>query len=373
MKKFYLFFLLLCVQFSSAQFTENDIKFWVGSGSKKAYFIADFNDDNNPTSYAWGYRFDSSNLTMEDLINAVAAAEPKIEAEIPSGFLYSLNYNHHIPSLDDYWSTWSGLSAENMTPNNGINNDPLIDGKWYGASFGYGFTPTTPPMSHPSPPVAAYSSAWYTSNQIINWIGTGNRKSLVVIDFGTNNANGNADSFVFGIKYNGSLTAEQALQLIQSQTSYFSFTKNTNQISTLSLNNFSGNTGSNTWKLYKGKDLSSWRGQTDLSQIQLSNNDWLGLSFGQRRPFTPTEASNAALGVSSFNKQDFKIYPNPASDFIQIETVESIKEINLYSVTGQKVMTSQAKRINIQALKTGVYLIEIKTDKSTVTHKIIKQ
>ncbi|MDH6253011.1 hypothetical protein M2347_002738 [Chryseobacterium sp. H1D6B] len=267
MKKFYLFFLLLCLQFSFAQFTENDIKFWVGSGSKKAYFIADFNDDNTPTSYAWGYRFDSSNLTMEDLINAVAAAEPKIEAEIPSGFLYSLNYNHHIPSLDDYWSTWSGQSAENMIPNNGINNDPLVDGKWYGASFGYGFTPTTPPMSHPSPPVAAYGSAWYTSNQIINWIGTGNSKSLVVIDFGTNNANGNADSFVFGIKYNGSLTAEQALQLIQSQTSYFNFTKNNNQITAVSLNNFSGNTGSDTWKLYKGKDLSSWRGQTNLSQI----------------------------------------------------------------------------------------------------------
>ena len=35
MRKIYLFFLLLCMQVLSAQFTENDIKFWVGTGSKK--------------------------------------------------------------------------------------------------------------------------------------------------------------------------------------------------------------------------------------------------------------------------------------------------------------------------------------------------
>lgn len=374
MKKIYLFFLLLCLQLFSAQFTENDIKFWVGTGSKKAYFIADFNDDDNPTSYAWGYRFDSDDLTMEDLINAVAAAEPKIEAEVPSGFLYSFNYNHHIPSLEDYWSTWSGPSAEDMELNNGVNNDPLINGKWYGISFGYGFTDTTPPLSHPSTPVAAYSSASYNPVQISNWIGTGSNSSLVVIDFGTNSSAGDAHSFVFGIRYNGNLTAEQALQLIQAQAPYFNFTAGNSQVSSLALNNFTGNTsGNHTWKLFKGKDLSSWRGQSSLSQIQLSNNDWLGLSFGQRLPFTPREASNLILGVSDIHKKEFRIYPNPASDFIQIETAEDLKEVNIYAVSGQKVVSASTAKINIQSLKTGIYIVEIKTSKNTTIHKIIKK
>ncbi|MFN1217747.1 T9SS type A sorting domain-containing protein [Chryseobacterium kwangjuense] len=374
MKKIYLFFLLLCLQLFSAQFTENDIKFWVGTGSKKAFLIADFNDSDHPTSYAWGYRYDADNLTMEDLINAIDAAEPKMEAEVPSGFLYSLNYNHHMPSVDDYWSTWSGPTAENMQLNNGVNNDPLVDDKWYGISYGYGFTPTTPALSHPSVPVAAYHSGWYSPSQITNWIGTGSNTSLVVIDFGTNNSAGEAHSFVFGIKYNGNLTAEQALQLIHAQASYFNFTSNNNQISTLSLNNFTGTaSGSTTWKLFKGKDLSSWRGQTDLSQIQLSNNDWLGLGFGQRIPFTPKEASNTTLGVSDISKKEFRIYPNPASDFIQIETLENLKEVNIYSMTGQKMLTSSTARINIQSLKAGVYMVEIKTVKNTSVHKIIKK
>ncbi|MFZ4927617.1 T9SS type A sorting domain-containing protein [Chryseobacterium sp. Mn2064] len=368
MKKIYFFFLLLIMQCLSAQFTENDIKFWVGTGSKKAYFIADFNDNNTPTSYAWGYRFDSNSLTMEDMITAIAAAEPKMEIEIPSGFLYSLNYNHHIPSLDDYWSTWSGTTSEAMSFNNGVNNDPLIDGKWYGVSYGFD------PPSKPSTPVPAYSSLWYSASQIINWIGTGNNKSLIVIDFGTDGNIGNANSFVFGIRYNGTISAEQALQQIQTQASYFNFTAANNQVVHLSLNSFTGdNAGTDSWKLYKGKDLSSWQTKSNLSQIQLSNNDWMGLSFGQRRPITPTEAANATLGVASVNKKAFSIYPNPASDFIQISTPEQVKEVNIYSASGQKVITTQAAKVNIHALSSGIYFVEIKTSSQSTIHKIVKK
>ncbi len=367
MRKIYFFFLLLCMQLLSAQFTENDIKFWVGTGSKKAYFIADFNDSNTPNSYAWGYRFDGNGLTMEDLINAIVAAEPKMQTDIPTGYLSILNYNHHTSTTDDSWITWSGPSASNMTWNNGVGYTPLVDGKWYGAAYGLDYYDTPP-----SAPVAAYSSAWYSAAQVTNWIGTGSNASLVIIDFGTDNANG-ANSFVFGIKYNGSITAEQALQLIRSQVSYFNFTSANNQISSLSLNSFTGNTsGSESWKVYKGKDLSSWQAKASLSQIQLTHSDWFGLSFGQRRPFTPTEAQ-LTLGVSSVTKKKFNVYPNPASDFIQIETSEKLKEVNIYSAVGQKVMTSQAAKVAIQSLQAGVYFVEIKTNESSAIHKFVKK
>ncbi|WP_250253327.1 T9SS type A sorting domain-containing protein [Chryseobacterium sp. Marseille-Q3244] len=371
MRKISLFFLLLCMQFFFAQFTENDIKFWVGTGSKKAYFIADFNDTNTPASYAWGYRFDGNNLMAEDMINAIAAAEPAIEADIPSGFLYSFAYNNHTPSTDDYWITWSGPNAGNMSnQNNGVGYTVLTDGLWFGITYGLDEIDTPP-----SAPVPAYSSQWYTSSQITNWIGTGTNKSLVVVDFGTNNSHGEANSFVFGIQYNGSITAEQALQLIQSQASYFNFTSGNNQISSLSLNAFTGNnSGAENWKLYTGKDLSSWQKKNDLSQIQLSNNSWLGLSFGERRPFTPTEASNATLSVSSVNKKAlFNIYPNPTSDFIQIESSEKVKEVNIYSSLGQKVMTSQATKINLKALNAGIYWVEVKTQNGSTVHKVVKK
>ncbi|MBV8325561.1 T9SS type A sorting domain-containing protein [Chryseobacterium sp.] len=369
MRKIYLFFLLLTLQSLSAQFTENDIQFWVGTGSKKAYFIADFNDNNTPNSYAWGYRFDSDALNMEDMINAIVAAEPKMEVDIPTGFLSILKYNHHTSDIDDYWITWSGSGPGNMTWNNGVGYTDLVDGKWYGVTYGVDDSGTPP-----SSPVPAYSSQWYTFSQITHWIGTGSNKSLVVVDFGTDQPNGNADSFVFGIRYNGTITAEQALQLIKSQVSYFNFTSAGNHISALSLNNFTGNTsGNSNWKLYKGKDLSSWQAKADLSQIQLSNNEWLGVSFGQRRPFIPTEATHATLGVSSVHKKTIGIYPNPASHFITIETAEKIKEVNIFTPSGQKVLTSQAGVIDIRSLNHGVYFLEIKTGDRSTVHKIEKK
>lgn len=370
MRKIYFFFLLLCMQILSAQFTENDIKFWVGTGSKKAYFIADFNDNTTPKSYAWGYRFDGNNLMAEDMINAIVAAEPKMEADILSGFLYSFKYNHHAPGTDDYWIPWVGPSAENMSnKNNGAGYVALKDGLWFGIKYGLDDMDIPP-----STPIPAYSSQWFASSQITNWIGTGSNKSLVVIDFGTDSPGGTANSFVFGIKYNGTLTAEQALQLIQSQAPYFNVTTTNNQVSTLSLNNLTGNTsGSDSWKVYKGKDLSSWQMKANLSQVQLSNNDWLGLSFGSRRPFTPTEAANATLGVSTVNKKVFSIYPNPANDFIMIDTPEKLKEVNIYSASGQKVMTSQAAKINIQSLNSGVYFVEVKTVNDSTVYKVVKK
>lgn len=373
MRKIYFFFLLLCTQFFFAQFTENDIKFWVGTGSKKAYFIADFNDNNTPTSYAWGYRFDANNLTAEDMINAIVSAEPKMETDILSGYLYSFSYNHHTPGTDDSWITWHGASPQNMSNENyGAGYTALTDGLWFGITYGADEVSIDTP---PSTPVPAYSSLWYSPSQITNWIGTGSNKSLVVIDFGTNRPNGEANSFVFGVQYNGNITAEQALQLIQSQTSYFNFTTNNNQISSLSLNTFTGNSaGTDNWKLYTGKDLSSWQEKANLSQIQLNNNTWLGLSFGERRPFTPTEASNTALSVASVNKKaSFNIYPNPTSDFIQIETTETIQAVNIYSSLGQKIMTSQEKKINVKSLNTGVYWVEIKTKSGSTVHKVVKK
>lgn len=374
MQKLLSFLCTLIVGLCFAQLTANDVKFFVGTGSQTAYFVADFKDGTDDRSYVWGVRFNpGQNITGPQMLQMIKSAEPAFDYILTfnNGFLDKVSFNDHSQqSTPDWWSLWRGNDANSWSSVGWMNNGTISNGQWYGASYGF----SNPTAQAPATPIPAYSSLWYNSSQITNWIGTGSNKSLVVIDFGTDNSNGNANSFVFGIQYNGTITAEQALQLIQSQASYFSFTSTNNQVSSLSLNNFTGNTsGSNSWKLYKGNDISSWQTQSELSQIQLTNNKWLGLSFGQRRPFTPTEASNATLGVSTVNKKNAGIYPNPASDFIQIDSPENVKEVNIYSASGQKVMTTQATKINIQSLSSGVYFVEIKTLNNSVIHKMIKK
>ncbi|SMP23604.1 T9SS type A sorting domain-containing protein [Chryseobacterium profundimaris] len=352
-----------------AQFTANDVKFFVGSGTQTAYIVVDFKDGTDDRSYAWGVRFNAGeSLSINNLLQRIQAAEPQFTYQQSAGFLNTIQFNdHYKTSGPDWWSTWSGTSSSTFLGNGGIGGN-VQDGRWYGFSYGF----SNPSMQPPATPIPAYSSLWYNASQITNWIGTGSSKSLVVVDFGTDNSAGNADSFVFGIQYNGTITAEQALQLIDNYVDSFTYSPAANQVAALLFNSFSGTAnGTNTWKLYKGTNLSDWKTHTSLSSITLNNNDWLGLSFGTRRPFTPSEA-NATLSVSNIVEESFKIYPNPASDFIIIETKDNIKDITVYSITGQKVLNTKNKKINVQHLKSGVYLAEIKTDKSTTTHKFIK-
>ncbi|MUP39176.1 T9SS type A sorting domain-containing protein [Labilibaculum euxinus] len=87
--------------------------------------------------------------------------------------------------------------------------------------------------------------------------------------------------------------------------------------------------------------------------------------------------------VSSINsieiKDSFAIYPNPAKDFITIETKDDYKNIQLYvyNSIGQIVLIDQFKRednlsINISQLPKGLYTIKILFDSKIITSKFIK-
>jgi hypothetical protein len=63
-------------------------------------------------------------------------------------------------------------------------------------------------------------------------------------------------------------------------------------------------------------------------------------------------------------KQVIIIYPNPASDFLYINSSNIIgKEISIYDILGNKLMLvkteSTETRLNVESLPRGVYLIRI--------------
>lgn len=82
---------------------------------------------------------------------------------------------------------------------------------------------------------------------------------------------------------------------------------------------------------------------------------------------------------------DFKLYPNPANNVINIhadnEGVE-IKEILIYDLSGNRLCRSNDKgklnkdrvQLDIDKLKTGVYIVTIQTENGfTHTHKMVKK
>lgn len=86
-------------------------------------------------------------------------------------------------------------------------------------------------------------------------------------------------------------------------------------------------------------------------------------------------------GIKEFSKNDFKIYPNPASESLTLILTkgEGIKDtqVYIYNITGKLVKSltfgekGKGLQIQISDLETGVYILKINTKNSSVNQKLM--
>lgn len=171
-------------------FAFRDIKYWIGTGTKKAALVIDWHDGNQPKALVWGYRFDGKKSAGE-MLEEIANQDPRLLIAIGEGMksgtcLFSIAYRPVIgakpyeiryqekplklksegvytvdfdPKKDDAvdhftisdptarWQTgfykigyWSYFHKERrLDPfgysNFGLWNLQLIDGSWHGISW----------------------------------------------------------------------------------------------------------------------------------------------------------------------------------------------------------------------------------------------
>ncbi len=90
------------------------------------------------------------------------------------------------------------------------------------------------------------------------------------------------------------------------------------------------------------------------------------------------EACVTNLGTENLKNRKIKIYPNPANDFIILESIKPIQSISIYNPLGKNMyynseIRSDKQAIDIGYFKSGLYFIEIKTLSGIVKAKIIIQ
>jgi hypothetical protein len=84
--------------------------------------------------------------------------------------------------------------------------------------------------------------------------------------------------------------------------------------------------------------------------------------------------SATTLDSQDFSAQNLKatIYPNPTTDSFSIEMENDLKSVEIYSLQGQKVMTSFDKNVNVSNLSNGIYLVRIEDSNNAIsTQKLI--
>ena len=107
-------------------------------------------------------------------------------------------------------------------------------------------------------------------------------------------------------------------------------------------------------------------------ELELVNNDQTSLN-------PPVKAivnfEIRGIGIDTNFEESVRIYPNPVTDYINIELTESVDRITLINVLGQKIIEMQpaslAERINIENLEPGTYFINVIKSSISESYKII--
>lgn len=82
--------------------------------------------------------------------------------------------------------------------------------------------------------------------------------------------------------------------------------------------------------------------------------------------------SMASLSTESFENENFKVFPNPVKDVLNISSKVKIDKIELYDIVGKKVMqSSNLKEIKVGSLRAGIYIIKVFSKDEFAEKKIV--
>lgn len=78
------------------------------------------------------------------------------------------------------------------------------------------------------------------------------------------------------------------------------------------------------------------------------------------------------LSTETFDAINFKVYPNPVADILHIASSETINKMEMFNVLGERIsQTFNTKQLNVEHLKSGIYLLKVFSNNRSATKKII--
>lgn len=83
--------------------------------------------------------------------------------------------------------------------------------------------------------------------------------------------------------------------------------------------------------------------------------------------------TQSSLAVSDSQKNSIRIFPNPTSDFINIQNVKNPNVVRIFDLSGKLVQQSTGEKIDVRSLSTGQYIVNIHTDGKITSQKFIKK
>ena len=88
----------------------------------------------------------------------------------------------------------------------------------------------------------------------------------------------------------------------------------------------------------------------------------------------PRSFSDVTLSVMSFNVTQLNIYPNPTETTLNFSGLNAPVQATVFDMLGKLHLQSEVTNsLDVSALKSGLYMIEIKNETSSKVFKMLKQ
>lgn len=104
------------------------------------------------------------------------------------------------------------------------------------------------------------------------------------------------------------------------------------------------------------------------STIPACNTD----SYGQAEDYTLNVQEN--LGIDDFDKTNFKLYPNPTTGILNLQTDLEVQDIQIYNQLGQFIASQKTTQVDLSNVSSGMYIIQINfKNGQTSKQKVVKK
>jgi hypothetical protein len=95
------------------------------------------------------------------------------------------------------------------------------------------------------------------------------------------------------------------------------------------------------------------------------------LQFAYMTAYDPT------LGISTNNRMELMIYPNPVTEKITISSTIALKEIQVYNIRGQKLISNEVGALevilDVSSLASGIYVLRAFGENAVTSKRIVKK
>lgn len=362
-----------------------DIRWWIGEGENEVVFIVNWNEPD--TALAWGYRFSEESVTVEHMMDEIAAADYRFSYDGANNWLNDLYFNDGVLDLSLAGMWWmyivsgemAGLGYAEQT----IHNGDYV--KWGDESCGTVIDPAMYTYVWEKEVAAVYplaNEAKIEFSDILYWIGEGQNEAVFCVNWNEPNK-----ALAWGYRFNGeSVILKDLMEDIAAADERFDFNADFGYVSDITFDEGELHLAlAGMYFMYNINGSAAWFGYDEQTIVNGDFIKWGDESCGTEiAPWTyvwtqPVEPVSVYDAVNENGVASLAIYPNPAVNetFVTIENA-GLNTVSVYDMQGRMVSTmnyvanaGEKVRLTVETLGSGVYFVRVNNESATQTAKLV--